>query len=1094
MEAVEPGGREALPFHPEERVGSAEFEKQKEDAERVLREEIPFSRSEDSFEYATAAFFTLNLKGRIQKANLSASEILDLPVHELVSQPLSRFIHPEDLPVYRQHRKRLHKPGELQTCNLRVVRNGRSPIWVQMSGMASFDPEGGPLYRMTLSEISEPRKAEERLPPQHASFQDRGPILDCLFENLEQGLAYFQILFDSLGKIEDLVFLEANPALAQMFGRGEFGGMRFSEVFPEIKERTPELFEMFDRVTDTSTPEKKEVFVSASDTWLAITAYSKDTECLMALFEDISAQKSYQEALSWANSEFSRTLKELHASEARYRAVVEDQTDLIARFQPVSGVCTFVNEAFCRFLGKNQKELFGRGWLPALFPEEAPMGILNAHRISADHPLDQEEHQVLDGSGKARWVHFVKRGIFDDHGQVMEVQWVGRDITEQKQAERKLTESLQRLNRYIEDSPLAVMEWDDDFHIIRWSGEAERVFGWTAEEAIGRRFEDLPWVPEEDRSRILQVAMDLYSGQRVDNPTRSRNIGKDGTMIHCEWYNTAVFDTTGKLISVLSQVLDVTDRKQAEEELRLSEERFRSLTEHSPDSIYVTSEDRFVYVNPSMVRLMGASGAEELIGRKWMERITPKFRDPVSERLRHPSESGQILTPMEQEFLALNGSRIPVESIFVPIRYDSREAYLFLVRDISARKCLEKERDKREAVNRQLQKSESLSRMAGAIVGHNNNHLQVVTSNLELAMSKLPSACREVSGFLQDAMQSAHRLSEVYSLLSTYLGKTNGARRPLDLSETCRKFLPLLQEAIPKHLIFEADFCAAGPRIMADENQIQQALSCLVSNAWESIVSLWGAIRLSVKSVHPAEMDFSNRFPADSIVNGRLYACMEVADSGKGVAVAEIEKLFDPFYSSKCHNRGMGLSAALGIAKAHEGFITVDSDPERGSRFRIYFPQLDAPAQEVQVPASDLSMAKRKSGGTVLLVEDEEPVRQVTSAILRHLGFKVLLAKNGEEAVEIFRDRTAEIRVVFSDINMPKMDGWEMLLAVRKIAPAMPVILASGYGREQAAKADFPEKPTAYLSKPYKRNDLRRALEIALPNPEEGGKKGSEKR
>jgi PAS domain S-box-containing protein len=400
-------------------------------------------------------------------------------------------------------------------------------------------------------------------------------------------------------------------------------------------------------------------------------------------------------------------------------------------------------------------------------------------------------------------------------------------------------------------------------------------------------------------------------------------------------------------------------------------------------------------------------------------------------------------------------------------------------RDITERKRAEEEKVKTEAQNRQLQKAESLGRMAGAIAHHFNNQLGVVMGNLELAMIDLPQLARPQAN-LSAAMKACHRAAEVSGLMLTYLGQRASEREPVDLSEVCHRGLPMLRAAMPKDLTLATDLPFPGPTLSADTNQIQQALTNLVTNAWEAVDDDWDTIHLSVKTVFSADIPATNRFPIDWQPQDNTYACLEVADAGCGIADKDIERLFDPFFSTKFTGRGLGLSVVLGIVRAHGGAVTVESEPGGGSVFRVFFPVLaeDIPRQrEIAAKAPEL-----EGGATVLVVEDEETLRNMAEAMLTHLGFKVLAAKDGVEAVQMFRQHQDEIRCVLCDLTMPRMNGWETLAALRKFAPDIPVILASGYDKAQVMAGDHPEWPQAFLSKPYQLKELSEAIRHAVVN------------
>jgi len=402
-----------------------------------------------------------------------------------------------------------------------------------------------------------------------------------------------------------------------------------------------------------------------------------------------------------------------------------------------------------------------------------------------------------------------------------------------------------------------------------------------------------------------------------------------------------------------------------------------------------------------------------------------------------------------------------------------------LAKEIAGHKQAEADKEKLEAQNRQLQKAESLGRMAGAIAHHFNNQLGVVIGNLEMAIDDRPQGAEPVNN-LTAAMQAAGKAAEMSRLMLTYLGQTPSKREPLDLSEACRQSLPILRAVMPGKVALETDLSSPGPVISANANQIQQVLTNLATNAWEAVGESRGAIHLNVKTVFPTEIPAVHRFPIGWLPQDHAYACLEVADAGCGIADKDIENLFDPFFSSKFTGRGLGLPVVIGIVRPLNGVVTVESEPGRGSIFRVFIP-----VSGEEVPRQPDKAAKApefEGGGTVLLVDDDEMVREMAAAMLTRLGFTVLEAKDGIEAVEVFRQRQDEIRCVLSDLTMPCMNGWETLTALRNIVPDLPVILASGYNEAQVMAGDHPELPQVFLGKPYNLKGLSDAISQALVN------------
>jgi signal transduction histidine kinase len=247
------------------------------------------------------------------------------------------------------------------------------------------------------------------------------------------------------------------------------------------------------------------------------------------------------------------------------------------------------------------------------------------------------------------------------------------------------------------------------------------------------------------------------------------------------------------------------------------------------------------------------------------------------------------------------------------------------------------EKAKLEELSRQFQKNESLHRMAGAIAHHFNNQLGVVIGNLEMAIEGTPSDAGSEKN-LTEALKGALKAAEVSGLMLTYLGQTTGKHAALDLGEICRRCLPLLQAAIPKDILFKINLPASGPVVNANASRIQQVLTNLVSNAWEAVGKKERTISLTIKTIAPEEIPKTHRFPIGWQVTDKPYACMEIKDTGCGIAEKDIEKIFDPFFSTKFTGRGLGLPVVLGIVKAHDGGITLASKLGEGSTFQVFFP------------------------------------------------------------------------------------------------------------------------------------------------------------
>ncbi len=329
---------------------------------------------------------------------------------------------------------------------------------------------------------------------------------------------------------------------------------------------------------------------------------------------------------------------------------------------------------------------------------------------------------------------------------------------------------------------------------------------------------------------------------------------------------------------------------------------------------------------------------------------------------------------------------------------------------------------------------------------------------------------------LESLERIIHRAADLTRQMLAYSGKGRFVVRPYDLNQVVREMTHLLEVSISKKIALRFHLAEALPPVQADAAQIQQVIMNLVTNASDAIGDREGTIRLATSV---AELD---RRYLDQLYHGQdlapgTYVSLEVSDTGCGMNAEVQGRIFEPFFTTKVTGRGLGLSATLGILKGHRAGIRIYSEAERGTTFRLLFPAgaacagEEAPHEAVQVP---------RQAGTVLLVDDEQMIREAAGAALESMGFKVLVAVDGLDAVEVFTREKDTIDLVLMDLTMPHMDGREAFQHLRRIRPGIPVILSSGYNEQESIQQFLGRGLAGFLQKPYTLQALEQTVQEAL--------------
>jgi PAS domain S-box-containing protein len=394
-----------------------------------------------------------------------------------------------------------------------------------------------------------------------------------------------------------------------------------------------------------------------------------------------------------------------------------------------------------------------------------------------------------------------------------------------------------------------------------------------------------------------------------------------------------------------------------------------------------------------------------------------------------------------------------------------------------------------EAQSRHVQKLESIGVLAGGIAHDFNNLLHVVLGNADIALSRLPvrSPARAP---LEEVVRATLRAADLTRQMLAYSGKGAFVVRHLDLSSEVREMATLLRTAITKQASLVWELTPNLPAVNADATQIRQIVMNLITNASDALQDAEGVITLRTGVVQPEELkDARFGTPVNSNEPGvdrqGPYVYLEVADTGSGMTPDTLQRMFDPFFSTKFSGRGLGLAAVMGIVQSHNGLIRIRTEPGGGTSFRVLFPAVPGAAGATETPSATRS--DWSGTGTVLVVEDEQGVREVAERILQDFGFQTLEAVDGKDALDVMQRAGDKVTVVLLDLSMPRMGGQETLRHLRERRPDLPVIIMSGYTEEAVAEQFSNSGPgmTAFLQKPFLAEDLmdvlRRTLEVTSP-------------
>jgi len=473
-----------------------------------------------------------------------------------------------------------------------------------------------------------------------------------------------------------------------------------------------------------------------------------------------------------------------------------------------------------------------------------------------------------------------------------------------------------------------------------------------------------------------------------------------------------------------------------------------------------------VLVNEAYARLAGAT-REALLTQNFNDIVSWQKSGLLDACLAALSQHS--LQCLEINVVSSFGKEVWVECRILPTRLNGSDHLLIQFIDLTDRKKAELEKLSLEKQLHQAQKMESLGVLAGGIAHDFNNILAVISGYSSLSQYQPEKAAE----FMPEIEKASERAAGLCRQMLAYAGKTQFVESRIDMTTLLDEMLGLLKSSLPKNVVIKPYFAGDIPTIEGDASQLRQVVVSLITNASEAIGEEQGEIVVALRKAEITADQEEKDCDGKAITPG-TYLCLEITDNGCGMDDEIKRRIFEPFYTTKFVGRGLGMSAVLGIITIHKGALQFTSQAGQGTTLKIYLP-VKANGTTVEKPEQVATSAWRGSG-TILLVEDEPQLIAVAKDLLEMIGFSVIEASNGIEAVEQYRNNSAEIRLVLTDIGMPLMNGYQLVSELKKINPILPIIVSSGFGDTIVTSKIVPGDIAGMISKPYSFDQLQEVV------------------
>jgi two-component system, cell cycle sensor histidine kinase and response regulator CckA len=980
-------------------------------------------------------FVAVSPDGEIREFNRAFAEMLGYDAEEL-----HRLSH-EDITPQHWHqmeaeiiRTQVLKRGYSDVYEKEYVRKGGTIFPIELRTYLIPDDKGGCAGMWALVRDISERKSVETL------ARNEKLRFEVLTENAPFGLAMIG---------EDGTFQYVNPRFKEIFGYDlkdiPNGKEWFEKAYPDSEYRSEVVRIWLEEAKEAKPGQARPrtfIVTCKDDTRKTVhflPVYLTTGQHLMAC-EDVTERKKLEQE---RDSLFSLSMDML----------------CVAGFD---GFFKQVNPAWTTTLGWTAEELLSKPWIELVHPEDRQETALTGRKLVSGEPVYAYENRYACKDGSYRWISWNSFPLADEEL----IFAVARDMTDRKNAESALAENQSRLRAVLDHLPdmLWMKSLEGRFLLVNKTF-AEACGRTSAEEVIGKTDFDI-W--PEDLARLYttddQAVIADGKAKVVEEP-----IIVQGETKWFETFKTPLSDVQGALIGTVGSARDITPRKTAGEALRQSEEKYRKILETIAGGYHeVDLAGNLTFVNDSLCEILGYS-RDELIGMSYRDLMDDHNAQQIFEAYNAVYQSGISNPEFTYQVFRKDGTRRDV-SVSIALIRDSEqppEGFRGIFRDITERRNLEEQL-------RQAVKMEAVGQLAGGIAHDFNNLLTAIMGYTNMLRLEIPED-KEIRRKLDQINRAASRAANLTRQLLAFSRKQVLEVRIVNFNDLVKDIESMLRRLIGEDIELITELGQGIGNVMADQTQLEQVVVNLAVNAKDAMP------RGGTLTIETLDVLIDDSYcGSHSEVKPGEYVLLCISDTGHGMTPETCNRVFDPFFTTKAKGAGtgLGLSTVYGIMKQHGGHVTVYSEAGRGTSFKIYLPRV----YEALVKQSPDIETEEKPPGTetILLVEDEETVRDLAGEALEILGYCVLRASSPAEAVGISANYSGRIHLLLTDVVLPQMDGKTLYEGLTTKRPEMKVLYVSGYTENFIVHRGILDPEVSFLQKPFTLNSLARKVRVVL--------------